>query len=86
MALVLQVCWTIPLPWPYNIGELVAGEFERSTSLSIGPDRHYSLDGRNTPGHGSMQCNCVDYGYCDISVIINWEFVASTVSVTRQNF
>ncbi|KID73850.1 uncharacterized protein G6M90_00g000190 [Metarhizium brunneum] len=45
MALAWQACWDLPLPSPRQIGELIALDNNGSISLSVGPDRHFSLGG-----------------------------------------
>ncbi len=45
MALAFQACWSIQLPEPRLIGELVATESGGRVVLTIGPDRHYGLGG-----------------------------------------
>ncbi|KAL7902396.1 hypothetical protein HDV63DRAFT_410135 [Trichoderma sp. SZMC 28014] len=45
MALAWQACWDLPLPSPRQIGELIAADNNGSISLTVGPDRHYSLGG-----------------------------------------
>ncbi|KAF2715977.1 hypothetical protein K431DRAFT_289808 [Polychaeton citri CBS 116435] len=45
MALAWQACWDLPLPLPRQIGELIATEIGGKISLTVGPDRHYSLGG-----------------------------------------
>ena len=42
IALAFQACWTIQLPQPHLIGELLGDE---TNGLRIGPDRHYNLGG-----------------------------------------
>ncbi|KAJ6785639.1 hypothetical protein PWT90_04787 [Aphanocladium album] len=45
MALAWQACWDLPLPSPPQIGALIATDRNGSISLTVGPDRHYSLGG-----------------------------------------
>lgn len=45
MALAWQGCWDLPLPSPPQIGELIATDNNGTISLTVGPDRHYSLGG-----------------------------------------
>ena len=48
MALAWQACWDLPLSLPRRIGELIATEDDSGSgniSLTVGPDRHYSLGG-----------------------------------------
>ncbi|KAF9777355.1 hypothetical protein IL306_004442, partial [Fusarium sp. DS 682] len=45
MALAWQGCWDLPLPSPRQIGELIAADNNGSISLTVGPDRHFSLGG-----------------------------------------
>lgn len=45
MALAWQACWDLPLPSPRQIGELIATDNDGIISLSVGPDRHFSLGG-----------------------------------------
>ncbi|ATY59667.1 hypothetical protein A9K55_003050 [Cordyceps militaris] len=45
MALAWQACWDLPLPSPRQIGELIAVDKNASISLTVGPDRHFSLGG-----------------------------------------
>jgi hypothetical protein len=51
MACAFQACWSLPLPEPRLIGELIANEVDSDAGddhaihLEIGPDRHYSLGG-----------------------------------------
>ncbi|KAJ1326107.1 phosphotransferase [Microdochium nivale] len=45
MALAWQACWDLPLSSPRQIGELIATDDNSSISLTVGPDRHYSLGG-----------------------------------------
>ncbi|KAL7946119.1 hypothetical protein V8C42DRAFT_322540 [Trichoderma barbatum] len=45
MALASDACWRIQFPEPPLIGELIASEINRQITLSVGPDRYYSLGG-----------------------------------------
>ncbi|OAR01868.1 hypothetical protein LLEC1_06975 [Akanthomyces lecanii] len=45
MALAWQACWDLPLPSPRQIGELIATDNNGSISLTVGPDRHFSMGG-----------------------------------------
>lgn len=45
VALAWQACWDLPLPSPHQIGELIATDSNGSISLTIAPDRHFSLGG-----------------------------------------
>jgi len=45
VALAWQACWDLPLPSPCQIGELIAIDSNSSISLTVGPDRHFSLGG-----------------------------------------
>ncbi|KAI0097216.1 hypothetical protein GGR51DRAFT_541871 [Nemania sp. FL0031] len=45
MALAWKACWDLPLPSPRQIGELIATDNNGIISLTVGPDRHYSLGG-----------------------------------------
>jgi hypothetical protein len=46
MALAWQACWSAPIPPPRQVGELLATTDENDIiSLSVGPDRHFSLGG-----------------------------------------
>jgi hypothetical protein len=45
MALAFQACWSIPLPEPRQIGELIATSVGDKVMFSIKPDRHHGLGG-----------------------------------------
>ncbi|KAK2611929.1 hypothetical protein QQS21_002035 [Conoideocrella luteorostrata] len=45
MALAWQACWNLPLPSPRQIGGLMATDNDGNISLTVGPDRHFSLGG-----------------------------------------
>ncbi|KAM5441253.1 hypothetical protein MferCBS31731_003682 [Microsporum ferrugineum] len=45
IALAFQACWSIPLPKPRLIGELIATDVGDETILSVEPDRHHGLGG-----------------------------------------
>lgn len=43
IALAFEACWSIRIPEPRLIGELIATDINGEVVLSVGPDRHYSL-------------------------------------------
>ncbi|KAL2753551.1 hypothetical protein ACRALDRAFT_1035483 [Sodiomyces alcalophilus JCM 7366] len=45
MALAFQACWSLPLPEPRLIGELIATDVGGEVILSVKPDRHHGLGG-----------------------------------------
>lgn len=45
IVLAFEACWSIPIPEPRLIGELIATDINGEVVLSVGPDRHHGLGG-----------------------------------------